>query len=73
MAVQVFLRRNNRETGNVFFFCLGTDRSNQPVRNAPCPSWAAGTMCPVPASGTQQAGAFSWLRADADVVAVVND
>lgn len=30
-------------------------------------------MLPVPASRMQQAGAFPWLSADADVVAVVND
>lgn len=38
------------------------------IRNAGSSSQTAAMMLPVPASHMQQAGAFPWLRADADVV-----
>ena len=73
MTIHVCLRKSKRETGDWFFFFLGTNRSNEAVRNARFSSRAAGTMRPVPANETEQAMAFPWLRADADVVAVVSD
>lgn len=72
MAVQVLLRRSIREKWGVLFL-PGCKQEQSACEKCPMSIPAAGTICPVPASGTQQAGAFPWLSPDADVVAVVND
>lgn len=55
------------------FFLPGHKQEQLACKKYLISSRTAGTMCPGPASGTQQAGAFPRLRADADVVAVVSD